>query len=43
MVHAKLHQVDPAAKALHVAEVRLERLLGEDETNLGARAQKSLL
>jgi hypothetical protein len=43
VVHAQLHEIDPAAEALDVAEIRLEGLVGEDETDLSARSQKSLL
>jgi hypothetical protein len=43
VIRAKLHKVDAPAVAFHVAEIRFEGLLGEDETDLTSRAQKSLL
>jgi hypothetical protein len=43
MVHAKLQEIDMAAEALCVMEIRFEGLFRQDEADLPACSQKSLL
>ena len=43
VIHAQLREVHPAPPGLEMTEIGLERLFGEDEADLPALAQKSLL
>jgi hypothetical protein len=43
VVHPELQEIDTSAEPFRVEEIRVERLLSQDETDVPSFSQKSLL